>query len=52
MITSKSNELIKYIKSLHTKKDRDEFGEYLIEGRKMVKEAIEMKIDIQKIIIC
>lgn len=52
MITSKTNDLVKYIKSLHTKKERDESGEYLIEGKKMVKEAIEMNIDIQKIIIC
>lgn len=52
MITSKTNDLIKYIKSLHTKKDRDENGEYIVEGKKMVKEALVASLNITKIIIC
>lgn len=52
MITSKTNELIKHIKSLHQKKYRDEFSEYFVEGKKLVLEAIEEKVNIVKIVIC
>lgn len=52
MITSKTNELIKHIKSLHQKKYRDEFGEYFVEGKKLVLEAIDEKVNIVKIVIC
>lgn len=52
MITSKSNDLIKYIKNLNQKKFRDEASEYVIEGKKLVKEAIDEHIDIKKIIVC
>lgn len=41
MITSKDNEQIKHIKSLFTKKYRDEFKEYIVEGIKMAREALE-----------
>ena len=49
MITSKSNELIKHIKSLHQKKYRDEYKEYFVEGIKLVNEAIIEKQNIYKI---
>lgn len=52
MITSKGNELIKYVKSLHQKKYRDEYQKYFVEGVKMVKEAISENMPIDKIIIC
>lgn len=52
MITSKDNELIKHIKSLHQKKYREIYNEYFIEGHKLVQEAIEEKVDIKIIIIC
>ena len=52
MIISKSNEFIKHIKSLSQKKYRDEYHEYIIEGIKLVKEAIKEKVSIKKIIIC
>ena len=52
MITSRSNELIKYIKGLHLKKNRDDNGEYIVEGVKMVREAILTNIAITKIMIC
>ncbi len=52
MITSKENETIKHIKSLNQKKYRDEYGEYFVEGIKMVQEAISEKMPIKKIIIC
>ena len=37
MITSKSNEYIKHIKSLSQKKYRDEYREYIVEGIKLRK---------------
>ena len=37
MITSKTNEVVKYIKGLHLKKNRDLYGEYIVEGIKMWK---------------
>ncbi len=39
-ITSSSNEKFKYFRSLLTKKGRDEWGEYMVEGIKSVTEAI------------
>ena len=52
MITSKSNDLIKHIKGLHLKKNRDESGEFIVEGPKMVKEVIASDLKINKVIIC
>lgn len=52
MITSKSNELVKYIKGLQLKKNRDESGEYIVEGLKMVREAVEEKHEVVTLILC
>lgn len=52
VITSKDNETIKNIKKLKDKKFRNEAGVYVIEGIKMIKEAIEEKTSIKKIVIC
>ena len=52
IISSKENEHIKYIKKLKEKKFRDETNEFLIEGIKLVKEAILEKQDIKQIVIC
>ena len=52
MITSKTNKLIKHIKSLSQKKNRDENGEYIVEGIKMVAEAISSDLQITKIVVC
>lgn len=52
MITSKENKLIKYIKSLSQKKYRDFNHEYIVEGIKIVKEAIENDEKISHIILC
>lgn len=50
-ITSKENEKVKYIKSLNEKKYRQKYGQYYLEGIKVVDEAIDMytkkAIDIQ-----
>lgn len=52
IISSKDNETIKSIKKLKDKKYRDELGEYVVEGIKLVKEAIEENAKIKNIIIC
>ena len=51
-ITSKDNEFIKHIKKLKDKKYRDINNEFLIEGIKLIKEAIQENADIKHIIIC
>ena len=52
VITSKDNELIKHIKKLKDKKHRDESNEYIIEGVKLIEEAVKENAKIKKIIIC
>ena len=52
VITSKDNEFVKHVKKLKEKKYRDESQEFIIEGIKLVKEAIEEKANIKQIIIC
>ena len=52
LITSKDNDLIKHIRKLKEKMYRDEYNEFIIEGLKMVEEAIEEKVNIKNIIIC
>lgn len=52
VITSKDNEIVKNIRKLKDKKYRDEAGVYVIEGIKIIEEAIEENADIQKIVIC
>ena len=52
IITSKDNETIKHIRKLKEKKYRDEFGEYIVEGVKLINEAIAEKLDVKTIVIC
>ena len=52
VITSKDNDQIKHIRKLKEKKYRDEYKEYLIEGVKLIKEAIEEKAGIKTIVVC
>ena len=52
VISSKDNELIKHIKKLKDKKYRDESNEYIIEGVKLIEEAVKENSKIKKIIIC
>lgn len=52
IITSKENEVIKQIKKLKEKKYRDETGCFIVEGIKLVKEALQEKMKIQTIVIC
>lgn len=51
-ITSKDNETIKYLKKLKDKKYRDQENCYIIEGIKLIKEAIGENIKIKYIIVC
>ena len=52
VITSKDNEIIKHVKKLKEKKYREEYDEFIIEGIKMIEEAITEKAKIRSIIIC
>ena len=52
IITSKDNENVKSIKKLKEKKHRIQQNCYLIEGIKIVAEAIQERVDIKKIVIC
>ncbi len=46
MIWSKQNSLIKEIRSLSDKKNRDSLSKYFVEGVKMVQEAIDLSLNI------
>ena len=52
VISSKDNELVKHIKKLKDKKYRDENNEYIIEGVKLIEEAVKEDAKIKKIIVC
>ena len=52
VIISKDNEKIKEIKKLKEKKYRDSENLFIIEGIKIVKEAIEENQNIKNIVIC
>ena len=52
VISSKDNEFIKHVKKLKDKKYRDINQEFVIEGIKLIREAIEENADIKQIIIC
>lgn len=52
VISSKDNEIVKLVKKLKEKKYRDIENAYVIEGVKLLKEAIKEKIPIKQIIIC
>jgi len=51
IIKSSSNKTIKYIKSLHMKKFRDEYYEFIIEGEKLLREALDYKAIIPMVLI-
>ncbi len=52
VITSKDNEVVKSIKKLKEKKFRDEKNQYVVEGIKLVAEAIEEDTDIDSVLVC
>ena len=51
-ISSKDNEFIKHVKKLKDKKYRDLNHEYIIEGIKIIEEAINEKANIKQVVIC
>lgn len=52
VITSKDNEIVKHIRKLSDKKYREENNEFIIEGIKLLEEAIKENANISKVIIC
>ena len=52
LITSKDNILIKHICKLKEKKYRNRYCEYVIEGVKLIWEAIQENIKIKSIVVC
>lgn len=52
IIESKDNEIVKYIKKLKEKKYREQENKFMVEGIKMVEEAIDENVKIDKIVIC
>lgn len=52
VISSKDNELVKHIKKLKDKKYRDESNEYIVEGVKLIEEAVKENAKIKKIVVC
>lgn len=52
VITSKDNELVKNIKKLKDKKYRDQEHKYVIEGIKLIEEAIAENAKIDIIVVC
>ena len=51
-ISSKENSIIKHIRKLKEKKYRNEYNEFIIEGIKLVKEAIQENAKIKLIVVC
>lgn len=52
VITSKDNEVIKHLKKLSDKKYRDQNNEYIIEGVKLLEEAVTENAKIKTVVIC
>lgn len=51
LITSKQNQTVKRTALLKQKKYRKEFGEYIIEGEKMLKEALALNQDVLRVFV-
>ena len=51
VISSKDNEFIKHIKKLKDKKYRDESNEYIIEGVKLIEEAVKENAKIKPVLL-
>lgn len=52
IISSKENDIIKHIKKLKDKKYRDISNQYVVEGIKLVSEAIQENAKIKEIVLC
>jgi len=51
-ITSKSNKIVTYIKSLHEKKYRDMYNSFFVEGIRFVEDGLKSGIEFKYLIIC
>lgn len=51
VITSKDNEIIKHIRKLRDKKTRDEENEFIIEGTRMIEEAVRENARIKMVVV-
>lgn len=51
IISSKDNELFKHLKRLKEKKYRDEYGQYIVEGKKMIEEAFSENAKVKKVVV-
>jgi RNA methyltransferase, TrmH family len=52
VISSSQNKQIKHVKSLHAKKHRDSLMQYIIEGYKLIDEAIEYQKPFYLLLLC
>ena len=52
VITSKDNEIIKNIKKLKDKKFREQEHKYIIEGTKLIEEAVKESAKINTVVVC
>lgn len=52
VITSKDNDVIKNIRKLKDKKYREQEKKYIIEGIKLIEEAVEEKAEIDTVVVC
>ena len=52
VITSKDNEVIKSIRKLKDKKYREQENKYLVEGIKLIEEALDENANIDTIVVC
>ena len=52
IITSKDNEVVKNIRKLKDKKYRETQNKYIVEGIKLIEEAIDEKASIDTIVVC
>ena len=51
VIASKDNEIVKHIRKLRDKKSRDEENEFIIEGTRMIEEAVREMAKIKMVIV-
>ena len=52
VITSKDNEIVKNLRKLKDKKFRDEQNEFIVEGIRIIEEAIQENVKIKMVVVC
>lgn len=51
VITSKSNDVFKFIKKLSSKSSREKYGKYILEGVRLIRDAIKCGANIEYVVI-